>query len=105
MQKYSDHIVEVRIEGNASLEWNGDVNSPEAYFYNMKLSQDRAFNVLTYVYTINSAAKYRPWLKDKLRANGASYSKANANNNASRCVEISIRRDAEKELNKLYEKH
>ena len=30
---------------------------------------------------------------------------ANANNNASRCVEISIRRDAEKELNKLYEKH
>lgn len=105
LQKYSDHIVEVRIEGNASLEWNGDVNSPEAYFYNMKLSQDRAFNVLTYVYTINSAAKYRPWLKDKLRANGASYSKANANNNASRCVEISIRRDAEKELNKLYEKH
>ncbi|MBR3498478.1 MAG: OmpA family protein [Selenomonadaceae bacterium] len=46
LEKYSAEIVEVRIEGNASPEWSGDVNSNEAYFYNMKLSQDRAFNVL-----------------------------------------------------------
>ncbi|MBQ7629062.1 MAG: hypothetical protein IJS81_02445, partial [Selenomonadaceae bacterium] len=34
LEKYSDDIVEVRIEGNASLEYNGDINSNAAYFYN-----------------------------------------------------------------------
>jgi len=98
LQPYSDKIVEIRIEGNSSLEWHGDVKSKEAYFYNMKLSQDRAFNVLQYVYGIDALQNYRPWLIEKLRANGASYSKANDNVAASRCVEISIIRDAEKEL-------
>ena len=106
LEKYGDDIVEVRIEGNASLEWNGDVNSNDAYFYNMKLSQDRAFNVLQYVFALNNIQDKRAWLVDKLRANGASFSKARTENaNASRCVEISIRRNAEKELNKLNEEH
>lgn len=97
VQKYDD-IVEVRIEGNASLEWNGDVKSKEAYFYNMKLSQDRAFNVLQYVYAMDSMQGERDWLIAKLRANGASYSNANENVSASRCVEISIKRDTEQYL-------
>lgn len=106
LEKYSAEIVEVRIEGNASLEWSGDVNSNEAYFYNMKLSQDRAFNVLQFVFTLNTlqTPEKRQWLVDKLRANGASFSKADTQNaTASRCVEISIRRNAEKELNKINE--
>lgn len=106
LEKYSDEIVEVRIEGNASLEWSGDVNSNDAYFYNMKLSQDRAFNVLQYIFTLNTmqTPEKRQWLVDKLRANGASFSKADSRNaNASRCVEISIRRNAEKELNRINE--
>ena len=106
LEKYSDEIVEVRIEGNASLEWSGDVNSNDAYFYNMKLSQDRAFNVLQYIFTLNTlqTPEKRQWLVDKLRANGASFSKADTQNaNASRCVEISIRRNAEKELNRINE--
>lgn len=106
LEKYRDEIVEVRIEGNASLEWSGDVNSNDAYFYNMKLSQDRAFNVLQYIFTLNTlqTPDKRQWLVDKLRANGASFSKANNQNaNASRCVEISIRRNAEKELSRINE--
>lgn len=106
LEKYSDEIVEVRIEGNTSLEWSGDVNSNDAYFYNMKLSQDRAFNVLQYIFTLNTmqTPEKRQWLVDKLRANGASVSKADSRNaNASRCVEISIRRNAEKELNRINE--
>ena len=99
LQPYSDKIVEVRIEGNCSLAWSGDVQSKEAYFYNMKLSQDRAFNVLQYIYGIEALRDRRPWLVEKLRANGASYSKAQKDNDAaSRSVEISIKRDAEKEL-------
>ena len=105
LQKHSDSILEVRIEGNASRELNGDPNSAEAYYYNMKLSQDRAFNVLQYVYAMPSVSSEREWLQEKLRANGASYSKANENDAASRCVEISIRRNAEKELESLVPYH
>lgn len=104
LEQYSDEIVEVRIEGNASREYNGDVDSNAAYFYNMKLSQERAFNVLQYVFSLNSMQEKRQWMVDKLRANGASYSKADvANANASRCVEISIHRNAEKELERINE--
>lgn len=103
LEKYNDEIVEVRIEGNASLEYNGDVNSNAAYFYNMKLSQDRAFNVLQYVFSLGAMQEKRQWMIDKLRANGASYSKADVQNaGASRCVEISIHRNAEKELESIY---
>lgn len=102
LKKYSNSIVEIRIEGNASKEWNGgDPNSKEAYYYNMKLSQDRAFNVLQYVYGIPAVTDDRLWLQEKLRANGASYSKADQNAAASRCVEISIRRNAERDLENL----
>lgn len=101
LQRHGDSILEVRIEGNASREWNGDPDSAEAYYYNMKLSQDRAFNVLQYIYAMPEIDSEKKWLQDKLRANGASYSKANDNVAASRCVEISIRRNAEKELENL----
>lgn len=102
LKRHSDSIIEVRIEGNASKEWNGgDPNSSAAYYYNMKLSQDRAFNVLQYVYAIPAVYEDRLWLQEKLRANGASYSKANENVGASRCVEISIRRNAERNLETL----
>lgn len=67
----------------------------------MKLSQDRAFNVLQHVYGIQAVANDRPWLQEKLRANGASYSKANEDSAASRCVEFSIRRNAERDLEEL----
>ena len=102
LEKYSDEIVEVRIEGNASREYRGDISSNDAYFYNMKLSQERAFNVLHYVFTLNSMQDKRQWMIEKLRANGASYSKATDDTTAaSRCVEISIFRNAEKELEKI----
>ena len=104
LEKYSDDIVEVRIEGNASLEYNGDVNSKDAYFYNMKLSQERAFNVLQYVFSLNIMQEKRQWMIDKLRANGASYSRASTQNAAAaRSVEISIHRNAEKELESINE--
>ena len=101
LKRHSDSIVEVRIEGNASREWKGDPNSKEAYYFNMKMSQDRVFNVLQFVYGIQAVANDRPWLQEKLRANGASYSKANEDAASSRCVEFSIRRNAERDLEEL----
>ncbi len=57
LEKYDKDIVELRIEGNASLEYNGDINSNAAYFYNMKLSQERAFNVLQHVFSLAQCRK------------------------------------------------
>lgn len=104
IRRYDKDIVEVRIEGNASKKYNGDSKSKEAYFYNMDLSQGRAFNVLKYVYSLDSMKEHREWMKEKLRANGASFSKAGKDDVASRYVEISIQRNAEEALRKLNEK-
>lgn len=105
IDQFSDHILEVRIEGNASREIFDDINSDAAYFYNMKLSQERAFNVLQYVFTLEEMTGKRQWMIDKLRATGASFSKANLERaDASRCVEISIHRNFEKEMKNL-ERH
>lgn len=102
LEKYSDDILEVRIEGNASIEEGESISSNPDYFRNMKLSQDRAFNVLQYVFSLGSVQDKRQWMIDKLRANGASFSKANIEKTAaSRCVEISIRRNAERELRNI----
>lgn len=98
IKKYDDNIVEVRIEGNASFDYNGDINSDAAYNYNMKLSQDRAFNVLKYLISMDKMKKEKDWMKTKCRANGASFSKASKNADASRYVEISIQRNAEATL-------
>lgn len=105
LERYSDDIVEVRIEGNASIEEGESIDSNRDYFRNMRLSQERAFNVLQYVFSLGNIQDKRQWMIDKLRANGASFSKANLEKTAaSRCVEISIRRNAEGALKDI-ERH
>lgn len=105
LEKYSDDILEVRIEGNASIEEGENINSNPDYFRNMQLSQARAFNVLQYVFSLGAVQEKRQWMIDKLRANGASFSKATIEKaDVSRCVEISIRRNAEKAVRDI-EKH
>ena len=45
---YRDNVEEIRIEGHTSSEWLHQVGRDEAYFLNMKLSQDRTRSVLRY---------------------------------------------------------
>jgi outer membrane protein OmpA-like peptidoglycan-associated protein len=45
---YRDNVEEIRIEGHTSSEWLYPVGRGEAYFLNMKLSQDRTRSVLRY---------------------------------------------------------
>ncbi len=78
-EAFRSHVREVRIEGHTSSEWIENRNKlppSDAYLPNMKLSQDRAFSVLTYVMTISpkagdTATDLRKWL----RANGLSSSR------------------------------
>lgn len=101
--KYKDEISEVLIEGHASREWNGDANSDVAYFYNMKLSQDRAMNVLQYTYNIPALQDKKEWLREHVSATGLSYKKAqDASGTSDRRVEFSVRTTSEELMNQRW---
>jgi len=75
--KYRGEIDEIRIEGHTSNIWLSAKDKKEVYLNNMKLSQDRANSVLTYVYLIDNIIinSNRDFLEKHLRANGMAYSK------------------------------
>ena len=75
-KKFKTEIDEIRVEGHTSNGW-GKVNQKNSYLYNMHLSQQRASNVLTYCYNINSKIidTNLKWLQSNLRANGMSFAK------------------------------
>lgn len=100
LKRFDKHIQEIRIEGHASRTYKNNPNTVEAYYYNMHLSQNRAFNVLAYCYSV-TPEEYRPWIRSRLRANGASYSNAVEDEAASRCVVISIVRNADEVVQKI----
>lgn len=75
IDKYKDHIQEIRIEGHTSSEWAVGISPDMAYFENMRLSQDRTRAVLHHVYNIPTISQYRPWIKENLAAVGLSSAK------------------------------
>lgn len=104
-EKYKDKIAEIRIEGHTDTIPMGITDDP--YIDNMKLSQDRARNVLAFLRTQNSFIDLQPTQKERLQywltANGLSYgrtvdkdfkisfdSKKRIDNDKSRRVEFRI---------------
>lgn len=77
-EKYQSKISEIRIEGHTDTKPIGLSNDP--YIDNMKLSQDRARNVLAFLRTqssfINLRKKEKSQLQYWLTANGLSYGRA-----------------------------
>lgn len=67
-------INEVRIEGHTSSDWKG-LTKDQAYFENMRLSQERTRTVLNYVYKLDTTKSYASWLKSHFSAVGLSSSK------------------------------
>ena len=81
----SENIEEIRIEGHTSTEWEGTADM-NAYFKNMKLSQDRTRVVLRYcVKNTNIRRELRRWAISKLTANGLSSSRPICNQDTVRC--------------------
>lgn len=76
LEKHKEFIREIRIEGHTSSEW-GDYDETDAYFENMRLSQERTRSVLSYVYEIPSIEdKGRlEWVRQNVVAVGMSSSK------------------------------
>jgi outer membrane protein OmpA-like peptidoglycan-associated protein len=75
--KYKNEIDEIRIEGHTSNVWSKGIAQDLIYLKNMKLSQDRANNVLSYCYSIKNSSidKEKRWLERHFRANGMAFSK------------------------------
>lgn len=71
---FKDDIDELRIEGHTSSKWQKALSNDEAYIKNMGLSQDRSKNVLIYILGLNLGPN-KNWAKDKIIANGMSFSK------------------------------
>jgi len=76
LSSFKDEIDEIRIEGHTSNGWSKISSQEDNYLNNMNLSQERANNVLSYLYkldneNINSNQK---WLEKYLRANGMAFS-------------------------------
>ncbi|MBF0118910.1 MAG: OmpA family protein [Desulfobacterales bacterium] len=110
-EKHKITIEEIRIEGHTSSEWSEQCSKEEAYFNNMKLSQDRTRTVLEFVLNTikNNDLKIQEWARGNITANGLSYSKSILNSegyedkDASRRVEFRVRTDAEKQISEIIE--
>ena len=107
--KYRDKIAEIRIEGHTSSEWRDEDDVDPAYYNNMKLSQDRARNVLQYVLEIRHSdiTQNKEWIKEYLTANGLSsskpipYSDGSENKEESRRVEFRVVTKSEKLIDEI----
>jgi len=105
-KKYINHITEIRIEGHTSIEGKNGMNENEAYFYNMKLSQDRTRSVLKYCLNLLDNEE-EVWTKMRATANGLSSVKPIADNKTeigrkkNRRVEFRIKTDAEQQIREM----
>ncbi len=73
-QEFREDVAEIRIEGHTSSDWDGASTREEAYIKNARLSQNRSFSVLDYVFNMSAKENVeRDWLVAVLRANGLSF--------------------------------
>ena len=106
--KYHDAVEEIRIEGHTSSIWS-NLPPDQAYFQNMKLSQDRTRSSLQYVLALPAVRDDLAWLRGRITANGLSSSKTikrpdgSEDYERSQRVEFRVRTDAESRIAKIIE--
>ena len=103
--EYKDEILELRVEGHTSDKWKNSSSKKEIYLNNMKLSQERAYSVLSYCYSLDDpiVSEHRIWLEEHFRANGMAYSKLKDQATARR-VEFTIKMKSEDKVYEVLEK-
>jgi len=104
-KQYKDEIKEVRIEGHTSNRWAASSSQKEIYLNNMKLSQNRAYEVLSYCYSLedNVTKEHRVWIEKFFRANGMAFAKQKEINKARR-VEFKVELKSEDKVYKILNK-
>ena len=100
-KEYKNEIKELGVEGHTSNTWGSATSQKEIYLKNMQLSQTRAYEVLSYCYSLEDETikEQRDWLQKYFRANGMAFSKLK-DANKSRRVEFTVQMKSE---NKVYE--
>ena len=95
-KKYKGEILELRVEGHTSDSWGNLTSQKEIYLKNMQLSQMRAYEVLSYCYSLEdkTVKENRVWLQKYFRANGMAFSKLKKSDRARR-VEFTIQLKSE----------
>ena len=106
---YKDNIQEIRVEGHTSSTWQSAKSREASYLNNMLLSQDRARNVLAYIYGETSSTTDRRWLEKHLRANGMSFSRliikdGQEDVSSSQRVEFRVMTKAEEKIYQIIDK-
>ena len=108
LEKYRDAVQEIRIEGHTSSIWQ-NLLADQAYFQNMRLSQDRTRSTLQYVLALPAIRGDLPWLRGHITANGLSSSKTikrldgSEDYERSQRVEFRVRTDAESRIARIIE--
>jgi len=108
LEPYKPSINEVRVEGHTSSVWR-NASDDEAYFDNMKLSQDRTRSVLQYIYRLPKIIPNKEWVKRHLAAVGLSSSRLVLNDNgyednrASRRVSFRVITNADIQIKSILE--
>lgn len=75
-EDFREDVAEIRIEGHTSSDWGGASSREEAYIKNARLSQNRSFSVLDYVFNLFTQKETeQDWLVTVLRANGLSFAR------------------------------
>ena len=104
---YINHIEEIRVEGHTSSEGNFGMSEADAYFYNMRLSQERTRSVLEHSLSSIEADAFE-WTRDRATANGLSSSKrlvteeiSEEDREKNRRVEFRVKPDAEAQLREM----
>ncbi len=106
---FKKDIIELRVEGHTSSIWEKEPSTQTAYLNNARLSQDRAFSVLNYLFTLPSVAEHEKWLIKVFRANGLAFAKKIIENNIenpgkSRRVEFRTITNTEERIKQILEK-
>ena len=109
-KKYKDNIQDMKVEGHTSNDWISSISKEKIYLKNMKLSQKRAYMVLSYCYSLDNdlVKQNRLWLEKYFRANGMAFAKLKykdinstiVDQKSSRRVEFSVQMKTE---DKIYE--
>jgi outer membrane protein OmpA-like peptidoglycan-associated protein len=75
LQKFTNSIEAISIEGYTSSEWTSSGSIDGAYLNNMTLSHERTRAVLEYCLQLPTITPYKDWLRKILTANGLSSSR------------------------------
>jgi len=80
LPQFKGKISEIHIDGHTSVIWNSTTTLKDAYFLNMRLSQDRTVNTLQYVLSSAVVQSEYSWYQKHTVSNGYSSSRPRVDN-------------------------